>query len=111
MIIFNIAAYGLIVIGIVHFIFGVRMYGEISLDFLWFISASMGLIYSGVLNIIFCRSEDRSRSSVFLVQGCNFLNVLFSALAIYLIREPQALIIFIFSAILFVMWIFRKNPK
>ncbi len=107
--IFNIAAYGLIVIGIVHFIFGIRMFDTINLDFLWFISASMGLIYSGVLNIIFCRSEDRTKSSIILVQGCNLLNILFSGLAVYLIREIQALIILIFSVTLFVMWLFREK--
>jgi hypothetical protein len=85
------------------------MYGAINLDFLWFISASMGLIYSGVLNIIFCRSEDRSKGSIILVQGCNLLNILFSGLAIYLIREIQALIILIFSVTLFVMWLFRDK--
>ncbi len=107
--ILNIAAYGLIIIGIVHFIFGVRIYGELSLSFLWFISASMGLIYSGALNIIFSRSPERSKGSLILVQACNLLNILFSALAIYLIREPQALIIFVFSAALFAIWLFSKK--
>lgn len=111
MIIFNISAYGLIVIGIFHFVFAINMYAEINLDFLWFVSASMGLIYIGVLNLIFCRSEDRGKGSIFLVQACNILNILFAGLAVYLIREPQAIIILVFSAALFIMWLFRIKEK
>lgn len=93
--IITIASYGLIAIGVLHFIVGVMMYRTINLNFLWFISASMGLIYSGVLNLVFSKSNGRSKGSFLLVQICNFLNILFGSLALYLIGEIQVVIILI----------------
>jgi hypothetical protein len=111
MIFFNIAAYGLILLSAVHLAFAFVMYETLNTDFLWFSSASLALFYTGVINIVFCRSNERSGNSIFLVQLSNMLITIFSVLAFIILKEIQTLIIFIFSITLFMMWLFRKKDN
>lgn len=92
---YKISIGAVILLGPVHIGFTFVKYSKIELDALWFMSAGMGLIFSGLINYLHVKISSELTYSVAL--GANFLLVIFAALLLTYIRNAQILALMILS--------------
>ena len=84
----KIAAYLIIVTGIVHISFTPFAYSRITDNMIWFVGAGLAAIFSGFLNLIWLRSIGKDRVTYWLCLVANLLLALFFVLAAVVIPSP-----------------------
>ncbi len=84
----KIAAYLIIVIGIVHLSFTPFAYSRITDNTVWFVGAGLAAIFNGFLNLIWLRNIGRDRVAYWLCLVANLLLALFFVLAAVVIPSP-----------------------
>ena len=98
---YKITTWAILILGIGHSAFAFKKYKQISNEALWFFSASLGLIFNGLLNYINLNVPNDLISNITI--GANIFQFLFFIFLAYFIRKPTILAALIVSIIL--LWL------
>ena len=101
---YRIAAYLLILLGVIHSSFTPVFYKNFNADALWFFGSGLSYIFMGLYNLASLKVNIKSITSMAII--LNFIGTIFTIAITYILREPQAfvalvLVIFIFLSSLF----------
>lgn len=99
--IYKIATWTILILGIGHSVFTFKKYKQISTEALWFFSASLGLIFNGLLNYINLNVPNNLISN--LTIGANAFQSLFFIVLAFYIRKPTIFGALIISIILLIL--------
>lgn len=103
--IYKIATWTILILGIGHSAFTFKKYKQISNEALWFFSASLGLIFNGLLNYINLNVPNDLISNITI--GANVFQSIFFIFLSYFIRKPTILAALIVSIILVLFSLFH----
>lgn len=102
----KIAAYLIIVIGVVHLSFTPFAYSRVTDNTVWFVGSGLAAIFGGFLNLIWLRNIGRDRVTYWLCLIASLLLALFFVLAAVVIPSPPPLlgvVLIVFEIIAVVM--------
>lgn len=98
---YQITIWIILLLGVGHSAFTFKKYKQISPEALWFFSASLGLIFNGLLNYINLNVPNSLISNI--TMGANIFQVLFSIVLAFNIQKPTILVSLIISIALLVL--------
>ena len=96
---YKIAAYLLVLLGLIHASFTPFFYKSFSADSLWFLGTGLTYVFMGLYNLASLKVKIKSISGMAIV--LNFIGTIFTMAITYILKEPHAylgliLVIFIF---------------
>lgn len=103
-IIYKIAIWTILLLGVGHSGYTFKKYDKIQPEALWFFSASLGLIFSGLLNYINLNFPNHAVATITL--GANIFQVLFNSVLAYNIRNATIFSAFLVAFVLLICSIF-----
>lgn len=104
--IYTITIWLFIFLGLGHCAFTFKKYTIIEANSLWFFSASLGLIFGGLINYINLKEPSPLTNSITL--GVNVFQLLFFCVLAYKIQKPIIFVALIFGFLLLVFSIINK---
>jgi hypothetical protein len=84
-----ICSYLAIALGIIHILFTVCAYDNVSLDAFWFAGSGMAIIFAGFLNLMFLKFNGKDFTVLTLCLLGNLFSVLLFVIGLFIIGEPQ----------------------
>ena len=104
---YKIAAYLLVLLGIIHIGFTPFFYNTFSVDALWFSGTGLTYIFMGLYNLASLKVKIKSITNMAIV--LNFIGTIFTIAITYILREPQAFVALILVIYIFLSSLFTKR--
>lgn len=95
---YKIAIGGIIILSIAHFFYTFKKYKKISEDALWFLSAALGLMFSGLINYLNLTINNRLTFQVAI--AANISLALFSIVLAVTVRTITTYTLLLFALLL-----------
>lgn len=95
---YKVAIWIILLLGIGHAAYTFKKYQSITPEALWFFSASLGLIFNGLLNYINLNIHSKLISNITI--GANIFQTLFFVILSFYIVKPTTIVAFIVAAVL-----------
>ena len=102
---YKVATWLILLLGVGHATYTFKKYQSITPEALWFFSASLGLIFNGLLNYINLNIDNKLISNITI--GANIFQTLFFMVLIFYICKPTTIIALIVATILLFLSLIR----